>query len=209
MNRIEQLGARYPALADCLPQIERATEAIVEMHHAGAKLLLCGNGGSAADCGHIVGELGKGFLSRRELTHAEKAVLMQTGIPQELTEQYQHGICAISLPEQSALLSAFANDVEPRLVYAQLVLGYARAGDVFWGISTSGNSQNVVLAAQTAKAVGITTIGLTGECGGKLAEICDIVIRVPAAEIFMVQEYHLPVYHAICAEVERQLFPNG
>lgn len=106
-------------------------------------------------------------------------------------------------------MSAFANDVEPRLVYAQLVLGYARAGDVFWGISTSGNSQNVVLAAQTAKAVGITTIGLTGECGGKLAEICDIVIRVPAAETFMVQEYHLPVYHAICAEVERQLFPNG
>lgn len=206
MNRIEQLGERYPALTDCLPQIERAVEAIVEMHRAGAKLLLCGNGGSAADCGHIVGELGKGFLSRRGLTHEEKATLAEVGIPQELTEQYQHGICAISLPEQSALLSAFANDVEPRLVYAQSVLGYARAGDVFWGISTSGNSRNVVLAAQTAKAVGITTIGLTGQSGGKLAEVCDIAIRVPATETFMVQEYHLPVYHAICAEVEGRLF---
>ena len=123
-----------------------------------------------------------------------------------MTAKFQQGLCAISLPEQSAILSAFANDVEPKLVYAQTVLACARAGDVFLGISTSGNSENVVLATKTAKAVGTTAIGLTGAAGGKLAEICDITIRVPATETFIVQEYHLPVYHAICAEVERRLF---
>ena len=126
-----------------------------------------------------------------------------------MTAKFQQGLCAISLPEQSAILSAFANDVEPKLVYAQTVLACARAGDVFLGISTSGNSENVVLAAKTAKAVGATAIGLTGATGGKLAETCDIIIRVPATETFIVQEYHLPVYHAICAEVERRLFCGG
>lgn len=209
MNTIELLGKRYPALTDCLPEIERATEAIVTMHRAGAKLLLCGNGGSAADCGHIVGELEKGFLSKRPLSESAQKKLLDAGIPAEMTAKFQQGLCAISLPEQSAILSAFANDVEPKLVYAQTVLACARAGDVFLGISTSGNSENVVLAAKTAKAVGATAIGLTGAAGGKLAEICDIAIRVPATETFIVQEYHLPVYHAICAEVERRLFDEA
>lgn len=131
MNTIELLGKRYPALTDCLPEIERAAEAIVTMHHAGAKLLLCGNGGSAADCGHIVGELEKGFLSKRPLSESAQKKLIDAGIPAEMTAKFQQGLCAISLPEQSAILSAFANDVEPKLVYAQTVLACARAGMCF------------------------------------------------------------------------------
>ena len=193
MNYVENLVNRLPALSGIAGEIETVVDAICRMHREGGKLLLCGNGGSAADCEHISGELLKGFLMRRE---------PDTEVPGEL----QRGVAAIPLPSLSASLSAFANDVEPSLVYAQLVYALGRQGDVFMGLSTSGNSRNVVQAARVAKSLGLVTVGLTGESGGALAEICDCTVRVPAKETYLVQEYHLPVYHAICAEVERRLF---
>jgi len=193
MNYIEKLTSRIPALAPAAAEIEAAVEAICQMHRAGGKLLLCGNGGSAADCEHISGELLKGFLQKRAPVE---------DVPQVL----QRGVAAIPLPSLSASLSAFANDVEPSLVYAQLTYALGRRGDVFMGLSTSGNSRNVVEAAEVAKKQGLITVALTGDAGGRLADVCHIAIRVPEGETYLVQELHLPVYHAICAEVEERLF---
>ena len=193
MNHIEKLIERMPALAGCAEGMKAAVEAICRAHLAGGKILLCGNGGSAADCEHISGELLKGFLLPRPA---------EEGYPDAL----QRGLCAIPLTSMSAALSAFANDCDPTLVFAQLTYAMGRPGDVFVGLSTSGNSKNVVEAAKVAKKAGLVTIALTGESGGALLEICDIAIRVPAKETYLVQEYHLPVYHAICAEVEERLF---
>ena len=193
MNHIDALIERIPALAGCADGMSKAVEAICRTHLAGGKILLCGNGGSAADSEHISGELLKGFLLPR---HAEE------GYPEAL----QRGLCAIPLTSMSAALSAFANDCDPSLVFAQLTYAMGRAGDVFVGLSTSGNSKNVVEAAKVAKKAGLVTIALTGESGGALLDICDVTIRVPAKETYLVQEYHLPVYHAICAEVEARLF---
>lgn len=193
MNHIEKLIDRVPALAGCADSMESAVEAICRSHLAGGKILLCGNGGSAADCEHISGELLKGFLLRRPA---------EEGYPEAL----QRGLCAIPLTSMSAALSAYANDCDPALVFAQLVYAMGRTGDVFVGLSTSGNSGNVVEAAKVAKRVGLLTVALVGEGGGRLGEICDVVISVPAKETYLVQEYHLPVYHAICAEVEARLF---
>lgn len=202
MKHIDLMLKHYPALSCCRDSICDAVDAVLNMYRNGAKLLLCGNGGSAADCSHIAGELLKGFLLKRPITDADRAALSELSDRESL----QRGICAISLPDQGAVLSAYANDEAPDMVYAQLVYAMHGRGDVFMGLSTSGNSRNVVYAAQCAKGMGLTTIALTGENGSKLAEICDIVIRVPAVETYLVQEYHLPVYHAICAQVEETLF---
>ena len=195
MNHIENLSKRFPALSATVGDIEAVVEIIYRMHLEGGKLLLCGNGGSAADCEHISGELLKGFLLRRE----------NEG---EVASCLQQGVAAIPLPSFSASLSAFANDVEPSLIYAQLVYALGRQGDVWMGLSTSGNSKNVVEAARVARSMGLVTVGLTGESGGELSSLCDVTVRVPASETYLVQEYHLPVYHAICAEVEQRLFGN-
>ena len=195
MNHIENLSKRFPALSATVGDIEAVVEIICRMHRERGKLLLCGNGGSAADCEHISGELLKGFLLRRE----------NEG---EVTSCLQRGVAAIPLPSFSASLSAFANDVEPSLIYAQLVYALGRQGDVWMGLSTSGNSKNVVEAARVARSMGLVTVGLTGESGGELSSLCDVTVRVPASETYLVQEYHLPVYHAICAEVEQRLFGN-
>ena len=202
MKHIDLLFEHYPALRCCEQPIRDAVDTIIEMYCNSAKLLLCGNGGSAADCSHIAGELLKGFLLKRPITAADAALL--ENLPHR--EALQRGICAISLPDQGAVLSAYANDEEPDMVYAQLVYAMHSESDVFFGISTSGNSRNVVQAALCAQGLGLKTIALTGEGGGKLAEICDIAICVPATETYQVQEYHLPVYHAICAQVEETLF---
>ena len=195
MNHIENLSKRFPTLSATVGDIEAVVEIICRMHRERGKLLLCGNGGSAADCEHISGELLKGFLLRRE----------NEG---EVTSCLQRGVAAIPLPSFSASLSAFANDVEPSLIYAQLVYALGRQGDVWMGLSTSGNSKNVVEAARVARSMGLVTVGLTGESGGELSSLCDVTVRVPASETYLVQEYHLPVYHAICAEVEQRLFGN-
>ena len=202
MKYIDLLTKNNPALSCCEQDVRNTVEAILKMYHNGAKLLLCGNGGSAAACSHIAGELLKGFLLKRPITEHDRKALED--LPHK--EALQRGICAISLPDQGAVLSAYANDEVPDMIYAQLVYAMHGKGDVFLGLSTSGNSKNVVYAAQCAKALGLCTIAMTGQAGGRLAEICDITIRVPSTETYLIQEYHLPIYHAICAQVEEDLF---
>lgn len=208
MITMDVLMERYPALTVCREDIAHAREAMLACYRAGGKMLFCGNGGSAADSEHIVGELMKGFLLKRPPQEEDRAKF-DAMFPEDaayFASHLQRGIPAISLVSQSAVQSAFNNDVDPALVYAQMVYGYARPGDLFMGITTSGNSKNVVNAAKVAKAMGIATIGLTGERESKLSAICDVTIRVPAVETYQVQEFHLPVYHYLCAAVEEILF---
>lgn len=192
------LYKRYPALQRCREDIEKARNMLIETYQRGGKVLVCGNGGSAADCEHIVGELMKGFLSKRTVTDKR--------IPERLRNCLQGSLPAISLPSQSAILSAYINDVDPEMIYAQLVYGYARKEDLLIGLSTSGNSRNVVYAIKIAKCLGVRTLSLTGEEKSKMSDLSDVTIRVPERETYKVQEYHLPVYHYLCAEVERALF---
>lgn len=204
----EQLFTRYPALECCREDVEQAALAIIEAYSRDKKLLVCGNGGSAADSDHIVGELMKGFLLKRPLP-AELAGQLEKDHPAfgaELAKQLQRPLMAISLVQHNALSSAFANDVEPQAGFAQQVLGYGRPGDILVGISTSGNSKNVVYACAVAKSTGLVTIAMTGAKESDLSRLCRITIRVPAEETFMIQEYHLPVYHCLCAMAENEFF---
>ena len=201
---IDELAQRYPELASLKVKIKEATDMIVECYKKGGKILLCGNGGSAADVEHISGELLKGFVLKRT---PEGEELERLGaVLGDDAKKLQRGIPAISLTSLTSVLSAFANDVDPVLVYAQLTYALGKAGDVLICLSTSGNSKNVVEAARTASALGISTVALTGEAESKLSEICDVTINAPELETFKVQECHLPIYHAICAEAERILF---
>lgn len=204
MNHIENLTARYPELEYLAGAIDAAVGAVIFTHSYGGKVLLAGNGGSAADCVHISGELLKGFLKKRAADGEDLAAL--TEVLGEEAAMLERGLPAIPLPSLTSTLSAFANDVDPSLVFAQLVYSLGRRGDTLVAISTSGNSANVVKAAAAARALGITVIALTGKGGGRLAELADILIDVPVSETYRVQEYHLPVYHAICAEIEERIF---
>ncbi len=165
---------------------------------------LCGNGGSASDAEHIVGELMKSFLVQRPLSDDMERCL---GDP-ALSGKLQESLRAFSLTGSGSLASAFANDVDPGLVYAQQIYGYGRPGDVLWGISTSGRSENVLRALQVARAKGLDTLGLTGRDGGGMASLCKVCIRVPETETYKVQELHLPVYHALCAMLEAHFFKD-
>ena len=195
---MERLLERYPALVVCKEDIEKALELIINTYKNGGKVLVCGNGGSAADSEHIVGELMKGFMLKRTVTDER--------IPEHLRKGLQGALPAISLPSQSAILSAFINDVEPDMMYAQLVYGYAKENDLVIGLSTSGNSKNVVNAIEVAKSVGAKTLAMTGEKESKMSELCDVTIKVPETETYKIQELHLPVYHYLCTEVERYFF---
>ena len=201
MKHIDLCIQRYPALAVCRENMERAVTLINQMYHNGGKLLLCGNGGSAADCEHISGELLKGFLLQRKPLREEI-----DGLRPEIAQGLQRGIQAIPLTSLSALSTAFGNDVAPENTFAQAVFALGGQADVFLGISTSGNAENVCRAAEVARKRGLPTLALTGEGGGRLAGLCDVSIRVPAKETYQIQEYHLPVYHALCAQVEEDLF---
>ena len=198
MNHIEHLITRYPTLAVCEQEITAAVNLIVDTYRGGGKVLLCGNGGSAADCDHIAGELLKGFLSHRPVNDQR--------IPALLQEHLQGSLPAVSLPSLTAALTASLNDLDPAYVYAQLLYGLFKPGDLLIAISTSGNAQNVGHAATLTRALGGKVLALTGESGGKLAELADLTIRVPAKETYQIQELHLPVYHALCAAVESALF---
>ncbi len=210
MSIIEELIVRYPALECCKSEIIKAVGRIIESYKKGGKVLICGNGGSSSDSGHIVGELMKGFLKLRPLSLSKREEMKKNNpdISDTLLDQLQGSLSAINLTENSALISAFANDVDPRLSYAQQVLGHARGNDILIGISTSGNAGNVADACHVAKALGVTTIGLTGKDGGLLKNLSDICIVVPENETFKIQELHLPVYHCICAMVEEHFFEN-
>ena len=201
MNYIDNLISRYPSLAPCREDIQKATDAIVEMHRADGKLLLCGNGGSAADCEHISGELLKGFISKRPLSNEDLP-----GVEDEIKACLQKGIAAVPLSSLSALSTAFLNDVSPENTFAQLVYALGKKGDAVLGLSTSGNSKNVIVALKVAKSLGLKTIAFTGMTGGKLLSLADITIRVPETETYKVQELHLPVYHYLCAAVEQRIF---
>ena len=192
------LYEKYSALEECREDIEKALELILHTYQNGGKVLVCGNGGSAADSEHIVGELMKGFLLKRPVTDER--------IPKRLRMGLQGSLPAISLPSQCAILSAFINDVDPEMMYAQLVYGYAKENDLVIGLSTSGNSKNVVNAIEVAKCLGAKTLSLTGKNESRMSELSDVTIKVPETETYKVQEYHLPVYHYLCAEVERILF---
>ncbi len=208
VNELNQLFQNYPRLNPCADEIRRAHDALVASYIRGGTLLVCGNGGSAADADHIVGELMKGFMKKRPVNKKVREGLnsLDAEVSNYLCKNLQQPLPAISLGSQPALQTAFSNDVAPDLSFAQSVLGYGREGDVFLGISTSGDSRNVYYAACTAKTRGLTVVGLTGEDGGRLKEICDIVIQVPATSTPVVQELHLPVYHALCAAVEAHFF---
>lgn len=207
---LNELLNRYPQLTVCTDELKKVVAVLVDCYQNGGKLLLCGNGGSCADCDHIVGELMKGFLKKRSLSDEQKAE-MQKNYPlldETMLNKLQGGLPAIALPSITALNSAFCNDVDPELIYAQAVLALGNKNDVLIAISTSGNSKNVVAAAKVAKGLGITVVALTGNTGGKLKDCSDILVAVPENETYKVQELHLPVYHYLCAAIEEAFFKN-
>jgi D-sedoheptulose 7-phosphate isomerase len=205
---IEELINRYPQLAGISEKINEAAERLIRCYQNGNKVLICGNGGSSSDSDHIAGELLKGFEQKRPLNDSIKKQLasMSAERGSYLAENLQTGLPAISLSAHSGLVTAVANDTDASLIYAQQVIGFGDPGDVLLGISTSGNAQNVLDAAITARAKGMTVIGMTGETGGKLKPFCDILINVPERRTSFVQELHLPVYHTLCLIVENHFF---
>jgi D-sedoheptulose 7-phosphate isomerase len=203
-----RLLEEIPALKACSEDVEKAYNLMKQCYMQGGKVLICGNGGSAADSEHIVGELMKGFLLKRKICREDeeklKAAFKEEG--NYLAANLQGALPAISLVSQAAISTAFINDVAADMVFAQQVYGYGKAGDVLIGLSTSGNSKNVVNAVKVAETFGLKTIGMTGESGGAMKDLCDVCIRVPATATYKVQEYHLPVYHALCAMIETDFF---
>lgn len=210
MNYLELLLKRYPDLTVCKKDIESVYQVLENCYASGGKLLIAGNGGSCADSQHIVGELMKGFkLSRKcPKEFSQKLIGIDNERGNALAESLQCGLAAISLSDHQALNTAFINDVNcgGLLTYAQQVYGYGKAGDVFLGISTSGNSKNVINAAIVAKALDMKVIGLTGKTGGELACFADAAIKVPETETFMIQELHLPIFHCLCLMLEQRFF---
>lgn len=205
---MQQFVEQYPELASLKENIRLTVQLLVKAFTGGSKLLVCGNGGSSADSDHIVGELMKGFEMKRPLdeTLANK---LKEGFGERgalLAEILQQGLPAISLSAHTPLLTAISNDLGGDFIFAQQVAGYGRKGDVLLAISTSGNAQNVTDALVTARALGMVTIGLTGEPGGQMKPCCDVLINVPSKITARVQELHLPVYHLICRLVEREMF---
>ncbi|WFB36641.1 SIS domain-containing protein [Kiritimatiellota bacterium B12222] len=203
-KRIEILLANYPQLEGCVPDILAVYERLREGYAAGHKLLLCGNGGSASDADHISGELLKGFQSKRPLTTEQRSMLGEA-----LSANLQQSLPAIPLTAFNALSTAYTNDVAAEYIYAQLTLGLGVAGDMLLGISTSGNAQNVGHALKVAKGKGMVTLGLSGESGGAMKGLCDVCICVPSSETFRIQEYHLPIYHALCLMLEDHFYEGG
>ena len=205
---LNELIKRYPVLESIRDEIESAYKTLVECYENDGKVLIVGNGGSAADAEHIVGELMKGFVKDRPVSE-EMCEALRSVDPERaegLIRNLQEGLQAICLNAHTSLNTAFANDKDPVMCYAQQVNGYGKPGDVFMGISTSGNAENVMYAAVTAKAKGMKVIALTGKDGGKLAKISDVSIIVPEQETYKIQEYHLPIYHALCLMLEERLY---
>ncbi len=204
MDYIKELIERYPALSVCEKDIRAAADAIINSYKAGGKLIVAGNGGSAADSDHITGELLKSFVKKRKpdqkFLDALSAIDSDTGA--YLSDKLQGSLPAIALTNNSALMTASLNDVDGNVLFAQQVMGFGKKGDVFLGISTSGNSKDVIYALAVAKALGVKTVALTGKTGGKCKELADISIVVPENETFKIQEFHLPVYHALCLTIE-------
>ena len=207
---LKELIKRYPVLKSCEESVLKAYGVLENCFMNGNKLLIAGNGGSSADGQHIVGELMKGFNSARpcKKEFADKLKAVDTDKGALLSLRLQGALPSISLDGQHGLTTAYINDVKDGglFYYAQGVYGYGKEGDVFLGISTSGNSENVINAAITAKALNMKVIALTGETGGKLKDFADVLINVPSKETFIIQELHIPVYHCICSMLEERFF---
>lgn len=205
---LEQFIQCYPQLEVCKEDIIKAFFILKQTYEDGGKVLICGNGGSASDSEHIVGELMKGFMLKRSLSkeHRDKLTAAFNEDGQYLADNLQGALPAISLVSQTSLAYAFINDVAPDMVFAQQVYGYGRAGDALIGLSTSGNSKNVVNAIKVAKVFGLRIVGMTGEKGGVMKKLCDVTIKVPASETYKIQEYHLPIYHVLCMMIEMEFF---
>jgi len=205
---LDEMIRRNPALETCRKDIVEACRAIIDAYRNQGKLLLCGNGGSCADADHIVGELMKSFTKKRPVGQDLRSSLLAISAERgaRIADGLQNALPAISLNAHTALFSAISNDMDASLVFAQQINGYGEENDVLFAMSTSGNSRNIVDAVITAKAKGLTVIGLTGQTGGKMKQYCDIVICVPATATPEVQELHLPVYHSICKIVENSFF---
>ncbi|MCR4821495.1 MAG: SIS domain-containing protein [Treponema sp.] len=208
MDHIKELIERYPALAVCENDIRNAASAMIESYEKGGKLLIAGNGGSASDSDHICGELLKSFVKIRkpEDSFLTKLKEIDSDTGSYLSDKLQGSLPAIALTNQSALMTASLNDVDGNVMFAQQVNGYGKVEDIFLGITTSGNSADVIYATVVAKAKGLKTIALTGKSGGKIKNLADISIVVPSNETFMIQEYHLPVYHALCLQIEEHFW---
>lgn len=205
---LQELLNRYSKLSHLKEPINNAVNVILNSYKNGGKVLVCGNGGSSADADHIVGELMKSFEGQRplDIKLQKRLTDLSPKRGKMLAEKLQQGLPAISLTAHNALISAIANDIDGDMIFAQQVTGWGNKGDVLIGMSTSGNSQNVIDALIVAKAKGLITIGMTGEMGGKMRELCDILINVPEKRTAFVQELHLPVYHVICMMVENEMF---
>lgn len=208
MKYLDELTERYPCLDAVKANILEAYKILETCYEQGGKLLVAGNGGSAADSEHIVGELMKGFVKKRRVSESFESALEQVDQEKgrELAEKLQGGLPAIALSGHPGLSTAYLNDVDGDLIYAQQTYGYGRPEDVLLGISTSGNSKNVDYAVITAKAIGMKVIGLTGKDGGKLGKSADAAIIVPEQETYKIQELHLPVYHTLCLMLEEHFF---
>lgn len=206
MESLDLLIGRYPKLIGCKNDIGRAADLLTDVFRSGGTLFTCGNGGSAADADHIVGELAKGFLKKRPLDADLLGKLSAAYGEDAGFARLQSGLPAVSLHSQSALLTAFANDCDPAMIYAQALLALAKPGDALLAISTSGNSKNVVNAARLAKVLGVTVVALTGEQESELSALADCAVRVGDVPTYRVQELHLPVYHWLCARIEESFF---
>ena len=207
-NFINEFFTRHPDLLPLQEQILQAGDVVKTAFQNGNKLLICGNGGSCADCDHIAGEFLKGFLLKRPVpAEVQNAMTEKYGeMGSEIAGKLQMGLPTISLITHSAAISAFENDVDPELIYAQQVLAYGKPGDVLIGISTSGGANNVAAAVMTANSIGVHTIGLTGKDGGRLAQLAELSLIMPKCETYRIQEDHLAVYHLLCAVVEYEIF---
>ena len=211
-ERTERLFAAFfvdhPELEPCRASLREGAELLIRTFREGGKVLVCGNGGSCSDAEHIVGELMKGFLLKRPLDAALKERFAERfgDEGRSLASRLQGALPAMALGAHTALGTAFANDVDGKLVFAQQVLGYGREGDLLIGISTSGNAQNVCLALMTARTLGLSTLALTGRGGGRAATLCDCLIAAPDDRTFRVQEHHVALYHMLCAAAESEFF---
>ena len=208
LHLVDELCERYPSLTTVKSAIEEACNQLIDCYEQGGKILVCGNGGSCSDSDHIVGELMKSFELKRPIS-AELQEKLATIDPERgsyLAGHLQQGLPAISLTAHTALMTAIANDLSGEVIFAQQVIGYGKEGDVLLAISSSGNSQNVLDACIVAKAMKLNVIGLTGETGGKMKELCDILINVSERRTSFVQELHLPIYHLLCLAVEHHFF---
>lgn len=197
-----ELLDRYPALVARCESVQEAFGLLEECYVNDRTVYLCGNGGSAADAEHIVGELMKSFAFKRSIPALDKELFCN----EALCGNLEGALRAVALTGHPSLSTAFSNDVDPRMVFAQQVYGYGRKGDVLWALSTSGNSENVLCALTVARAKGMRCLGMTGQGGGAMRALCDVCICVPETETYKVQELHLPVYHTLCRMLERRFF---